>query len=509
MRKLTQPWKLCRSFGIQPVVRVAGPRWPEAGLAAQVTPAPSAYWILREDQGPTAKLAACVLDSCCRPNLSTTSNPKVWNFCTSTPSGVTAQCNPPQFFHSHWKQRGAKKVHTQSLEESNNIFIRRPAINDFIFSASVNWVVRIYSLLLFYFGHPIGAADSVQGGTVESRFTPERLRDFIHNPPNVKNAVFKRTLHLPPVLFSNPDAAKIFLKEIRAGRTNVPAQVELFQLRYQRIPESFIFRELGQPEEQHIQTPPRRQILVGRYNSNWWKIDQRSVVELKSHTGRFTNKLNRVSELYLNQYLMASEILRLGMFELDAASFQLQGDKKNEFTGNSDQGIKINGLLTVNADDVVTSIEYSLERDPRIRKIKFSYLNRNSMGLPDQIDVYSMNRKDGSPTTQHYCTFDVDTWEIDKSNLQSKFFDPHTYASTNDVWMEIVNGEFFVNEGGTNRVHISSSSTHPLVRDVSTRVFRFVMVIGVVGGGLALALSAIKSNKKRSHNEFGSTLVIK
>jgi len=39
MRKLTQPWKLCRSVGSQPVGNVAGPRWTEAGIAAQVIPA--------------------------------------------------------------------------------------------------------------------------------------------------------------------------------------------------------------------------------------------------------------------------------------------------------------------------------------------------------------------------------------------------------------------------------------------------------------------------------------
>jgi len=38
MRKLTQPWKLCRSVGSQPVGNVAGPRWPEAGITAQQIP---------------------------------------------------------------------------------------------------------------------------------------------------------------------------------------------------------------------------------------------------------------------------------------------------------------------------------------------------------------------------------------------------------------------------------------------------------------------------------------
>ena len=38
MRKLTQPWKLCRSFGSRPVGSVVGPRWTEAGITAEQIP---------------------------------------------------------------------------------------------------------------------------------------------------------------------------------------------------------------------------------------------------------------------------------------------------------------------------------------------------------------------------------------------------------------------------------------------------------------------------------------
>ena len=44
MRKLTQAWKLRRSFGSQPIRSVANPRWPEAGIAALVIPAQSSRW---------------------------------------------------------------------------------------------------------------------------------------------------------------------------------------------------------------------------------------------------------------------------------------------------------------------------------------------------------------------------------------------------------------------------------------------------------------------------------
>ena len=47
MRKLTQPWKLRRSFGSQPVGNVDGPRWTEAGITAREIPAQSSRWTFR------------------------------------------------------------------------------------------------------------------------------------------------------------------------------------------------------------------------------------------------------------------------------------------------------------------------------------------------------------------------------------------------------------------------------------------------------------------------------
>jgi len=59
MERLAQPWKLCRSFGSQPVGSVVGPRWPEAGMAAQVIPSQSSRWTFRPGQSPTADLPTC------------------------------------------------------------------------------------------------------------------------------------------------------------------------------------------------------------------------------------------------------------------------------------------------------------------------------------------------------------------------------------------------------------------------------------------------------------------
>jgi hypothetical protein len=68
MRKLTQPWKLRRSFGSQPVGNVAGPRWPEAGIAAQELPSESSRWAFRgkvDSQCRPADLPFLVVDDHC------------------------------------------------------------------------------------------------------------------------------------------------------------------------------------------------------------------------------------------------------------------------------------------------------------------------------------------------------------------------------------------------------------------------------------------------------------
>ena len=59
MRKLTQPWKLRRSFGSQPVGNVAGPRWPKAGITTLEIQALPSWVTFREVQSPTADLPTC------------------------------------------------------------------------------------------------------------------------------------------------------------------------------------------------------------------------------------------------------------------------------------------------------------------------------------------------------------------------------------------------------------------------------------------------------------------
>ena len=81
MKKLTQPWKLRRSFGSQPVGNVDGPRWPEAGgIAVQVISAL-----------PSRRIFRGKVDTHCRPADLPTCRPAVSGCLTS----VTAPKFPP------------------------------------------------------------------------------------------------------------------------------------------------------------------------------------------------------------------------------------------------------------------------------------------------------------------------------------------------------------------------------------------------------------------------------
>ena len=80
MKKLTQPWKLRRSFGSQPVGNVDGPRWPEAGgIAVQVISAL-----------PSRRTLRGKVDTHCRPALS------------GCLTSVTAQRLPPPSTPRSW-----------------------------------------------------------------------------------------------------------------------------------------------------------------------------------------------------------------------------------------------------------------------------------------------------------------------------------------------------------------------------------------------------------------------
>jgi hypothetical protein len=59
MRKLTQPWKLCRSFGSQPVGSLVVPRLPKVRIIAQQIPSRPSSRNYLEGQSPTADLPTC------------------------------------------------------------------------------------------------------------------------------------------------------------------------------------------------------------------------------------------------------------------------------------------------------------------------------------------------------------------------------------------------------------------------------------------------------------------
>ena len=154
MKRLTQPWKLCRSCGSQPVGSVVGPRWPEAGMAAQVIPSQSSRWTFRPGQSPTADLPTCRPADLptCRPgwrmttgvatrSLSLGRSPGVSSIlkhqlrgyrseailqtppalprpsnCPNVSSGITGSLNLLQFSISQWKPRGAPKYQLLSRD---------------------------------------------------------------------------------------------------------------------------------------------------------------------------------------------------------------------------------------------------------------------------------------------------------------------------------------------------------------------------------------------------------
>lgn len=82
MKSLTQPWNLSRSFGSQPVGSVAGPRTPEAGIAAQVASSQSSRWTFRGHGNAdlptwswmTAGISARPTRSGCRSGVASTFN---------------------------------------------------------------------------------------------------------------------------------------------------------------------------------------------------------------------------------------------------------------------------------------------------------------------------------------------------------------------------------------------------------------------------------------------------
>jgi hypothetical protein len=105
MRRLTQPWKLCRIFGAQPVGTVGAPRCPKAGIAAQVIPSQSSRRTFRgkvDTDCRPADLPTWVLDFSDSSEVSPAINSKAGNFTASF-------CSRPRL-----PSQGLANVRTQS-----------------------------------------------------------------------------------------------------------------------------------------------------------------------------------------------------------------------------------------------------------------------------------------------------------------------------------------------------------------------------------------------------------
>jgi hypothetical protein len=110
MKRFTQPWRPCRSFGIQPVGNAACSPRPEVVIADPVTTAPSPRWTFRGKGGatmPTCRPAdlpfgAWMTDGGTRPALSMpawaqafppSSTPR-WRISPQAPPPATVQTSP-------------------------------------------------------------------------------------------------------------------------------------------------------------------------------------------------------------------------------------------------------------------------------------------------------------------------------------------------------------------------------------------------------------------------------
>jgi hypothetical protein len=142
MRRITQPWKLCRIFGAQPVGTVGAPRCPKAGIAAQVIPPQSSRRTFRgkvDTDCRPADLPTCriwVLDFSDSSEVPTTFNSKVGarrkSLLQAMPalpmpshyldvfSNFTARHNLPQFSLSDWNEKPTEYTNYVSDKLNND-----------------------------------------------------------------------------------------------------------------------------------------------------------------------------------------------------------------------------------------------------------------------------------------------------------------------------------------------------------------------------------------------------
>ncbi|MBM3824650.1 MAG: hypothetical protein FJ404_17490 [Verrucomicrobia bacterium] len=297
--------------------------------------------------------------------------------------------------------------------------------------------------------------------------TLETFQSFLTNPPTIERLIFERTLEFKPFLVQDKKAGEKAIKDIQSGSKVMPKETELYFPRFQAKPEGFVFRRLSKIEDLSAPQLPRLSPCDGRYESDWWWIDQPSVTKSKYTLPAIWPK---EENLCMSSWRQATEVLRLGIFELLTETLQWQG---SNFTATSETGQPISGQSTLDADGAVRSLRYVLGKNQH-REITYHYQSIPAR-WPDAFETTTLYRdhRERKP----YAAFKFREIVLAGEPLSRDSFSPAPMLQASHVMFELtMDGQMFRFDG-TNRIPIQTSGSTLSDMNEWVRLLRVVIAV--------------------------------
>jgi hypothetical protein len=346
----------------------------------------------------------------------------------------------------------------------------------------------------------IGALTAASSAVAQQQPEPpgRLVREFLEDPPRFRALVLERSLASAPISFRDRRQAEKFAEDLRAGKVAAPGQTSLFEIRFQSDPPGYFLRALNSLEDVDNPGAPRLTPFAGRYQTNWWAIldvTPPQIQLLRSSNGVDVGADGRPNSYHRENERWATEFLRLGMFDVRTETARWISD--NVFEAEREDGGRRRGEVSRLNDDTI-QIRLPPAGSQSGYQIQIVATHVAGRWAPRQMAVDTLLANGAENARVPYAAFNALAMDISPEPLEPSRFSPEPYLQTNDLWVEIERGEFYVLEpAGTNlvRVHAPVEKTRTW-----TRLLRpaFVVIVAVAIAALALRIISERRRQLRS-----------
>jgi hypothetical protein len=311
-------------------------------------------------------------------------------------------------------------------------------------------------------------------------FTPDRMRQWLADPPAIESMVFTRRLENPVGAFASRKAAEHFLKRVAADPAALAPAAELFFLRSQTEPPGHIFRQIRSLDDLADPTADRLLVFSGHFGSNWWWLQPGEITLVTLSEAEAAAKAPNICSEAVR---FADEVMRLGMFEVLPDSFRWDMTSKTNFACATEFLGAATGHVETSSDGIVRGATYRLSTG-EVKTLLFEYQRPLPEGLPTRITI--RRQVPGQPASALYCTFEILQLNLGAAPLARESFSPEPFMRKEDIWTEIdMKGNAFLLDG-TNRLAMATKP--PLLLGSHWSYFGRALVL--VAAALALVVTA-------------------